>query len=287
MSLLLGSIPSPSKSYLDLGVIELRAYGLMIALGVVAAVWFSQKRWKAYGEDPENISAIALWAVPAGLIGSRIYHVATDWKSYQGRWEDAIKIWEGGLGIPGGLAAGVIVGVVIARRQNISVQKVLDAVIPSLPLAQAIGRWGNWFNQELFGRPTDLPWAVEIGPAHRPEKYLDINTFHPTFLYESLWNLALVWILVTVDRKEYLKPGHLIGLWIFGYGLGRLWIEALRIDQASLILGIRVNIWISAIAIIAGEPLHSSIYLASLRMPTNTAMKPVWPSWKDFVTVFA
>ncbi len=267
MSLLLGSIPSPSKSYLDLGVIELRAYGLMIALGVVAAVWFSQKRWKAYGEDPENISAIALWAVPAGLIGSRIYHVATDWKSYQGRWEDAIKIWEGGLGIPGGLAAGVIVGVVIARRENISVQKVLDAVIPSLPLAQAIGRWGNWFNQELFGRPTDLPWAVEIGPAYRPEKYLDINTFHPTFLYESLWNLALVWILVTVDRKEYLKPGHLIGLWIFGYGLGRLWIEALRIDQASLILGIRVNIWISAIAIIAGaivwvkgrKPIHDSI----------------------------
>ena len=140
-------------------------------------------------------------------------------------------------------------------------------MIPSLPLAQAIGRWGNWFNQELFGRPTDLPWGVEIGSAHRPEKYLDINTFHPTFLYESLWNLALVWVLVTVDRKEYLKSGHLIGLWIFGYGLGRLWIEALRIDEASLILGIRVNIWISAVAIIAGgivwvkgrKPIHDRI----------------------------
>ena len=222
----LGSIPSPSQSYLDLGILELRAYGLMIALGVLAAVWFSQKRWKQYGEDPEEISTIALWAVPAGLIGSRIYHVATDWRSYQGRWEDAVKIWEGGLGIPGGLAAGVIVGVIIAQRQNISVSKVLDAMIPSLPLAQAIGRWGNWFNQELFGRPTDLPWGLEIASTHRPEKYSNISTFHPTFLYESLWNI--------------------------GYGVGRLWIETLRIDQASLIFGVRVNIWISAIAIVAG-----------------------------------
>ena len=248
----LGSIPSPSKSYLDLGIVELRAYGLMIALGVLAAVWFSQKRWKQYGEDPEDISNIALWAVPAGLIGSRIYHVITDWRSYQGRWEDAIKIWEGGLGIPGGLAAGVIVGVMYARRNDISVPKVLDAMIPSLPLAQAIGRWGNWFNQELFGRPTDLPWGLEIKSTHRPEKYSEINTFHPTFLYESLWNVALVLLLIAVDRKNYLRPGHLIGLWIFGYGIGRLWIEALRIDQASLIFGVRVNIWISAIAIVAG-----------------------------------
>ena len=172
----LGSIPSPSKSYLDLGIVELRAYGLMIALGVLAAVWFSQKRWKQYGEDPEDISNIALWAVPAGLIGSRIYHVITDWRSYQGRWEDAIKIWEGGLGIPGGLAAGVIVGVMYAQRNDISVPKVLDAMIPSLPLAQAIGRWGNWFNQELF-----ISFEFTSSPTFKFENSITVSSAKRSF----------------------------------------------------------------------------------------------------------
>ena len=245
-------LPSPSRGSIDLGFLDLRAYGMMIALGVVAAVWVAQKRWVAKGGHEDDITAIASWAVPAGLIGARVYHVATDWKRYQGSWGDAVKIWEGGLGIPGGLAAGIIVGVLVARKRGISPSGILDAVIPSLPIAQAIGRLGNWFNQELFGGPTDLPWGLKIDEAHRPTEFMDVATFHPTFLYEGLWNLALAWFLMRVDARRVLKPGHLLGLWIFGYGLGRLWVETLRIDHASLIAGVRVNIWLSMIALAAG-----------------------------------
>jgi prolipoprotein diacylglyceryl transferase len=161
-------------------------------------------------------------------------------------------VWQGGLGIPGGLAAGVVVGVLVARRQGISMGGVLDAMIPTLPVAQAIGRWGNWFNQEVFGRPTDLPWALEIDAAHRPLGYSGAATFHPTFLYEGLWNLALAWVLVRVDRRGVLRPGYLVGLWVCGYGLGRLWVESLRIDHASLLAGVRVNVWTSLVAILVG-----------------------------------
>jgi prolipoprotein diacylglyceryl transferase len=130
--------------------------------------------------------------------------------------------------------------------------RVLDALVPTLPVAQAIGRWGNWFNQELFGRPTDLPWGLSIDVDHRPAAHLTAETFHPTFLYEGLWNLALAAILVRVDRRGVLKPGRLVGLWVCGYGLGRLWVESLRIDHASLVAGVRVNIWMSLVAIVIG-----------------------------------
>ncbi len=249
---LLAAIPSPSTGSVDLGPIELRAYGLMIGLGVLAAVWTSQRRWTARGGHPDDISTIAMWAVPAGLVGARLYHVATDWKRFRGRWEDVPAIWQGGLGIPGGLAAGVIVGVLVARHRGISMSGVLDAVVPSLPIAQAIGRVGNWFNQELFGDPTDLPWGLRIDAAHRPAEHLSATTFHPTFLYEGLWNLALAWLLVRVDRRGLLRPGYLVGLWVFGYGLGRLWVEALRVDSASLLLGLRVNTWMSLVAVAVG-----------------------------------
>jgi len=156
---MLASLPSPSQSVIELGPLTIRAYGLMIALGVVAAVMVSQRRWAARGGDPEDIATIAMWAVPAGLIGSRIYHVLTDWRFDEG-WAEPFKIWEGGLGIPGGIAAGVLVGLWVIRRNRWDRPGLLDAIVPGLPLAQAIGRWGNWFNQELFGGPSDLPWAV-------------------------------------------------------------------------------------------------------------------------------
>ena len=239
----LASIPSPS----DNTILGLRAYGLMIALGVLAAVWLSRRRWADRGGDPEDISTIALWAVPAGLVGARLYHVITDWKRYfPDQPVDALKIWEGGLGIPGGIALGVAVGVLVGRRLGIRLPVGLDAVAPALPLAQAIGRLGNWWNQELFGRPTDLPWGLEIDPANRPAGYAEVETFHPTFLYEGLWNLALVALLVVLDRRRLLRPGNLIVVYVGGYALGRLWVEALRIDPASLVLGVRVNIWMSA-----------------------------------------
>lgn len=246
------SIPSPSSGSISIGPLELRAYGLMIALGVVAAVWLGQRRWAARGGDPDDIASIAMWAVPAGLVGARLYHVATDWRRYQGAWLDAVKIWEGGLGVPGGMALGVAVGLVVARRRGIRLPVILDAVTPALPLAQAIGRWGNWFNQELFGGPTDLPWGLEIDPGRRPAEHLDAATFHPTFLYESLWNLALCLVLIRLDRSGRLRSGRLFAAYVLGYFVVRLGMEALRTDPASLVLGLRINVWTSLIGIVVG-----------------------------------
>ena len=248
----IGAIPSPSGNSISIGPLELRAYGLMIALGALVAVMWSQKRLAARGGDPEDIATIAMWAVPAGLIGSRLYHVATDWRSFRGRWEDVPAVWQGGLGIPGGLMAGVLVGVLVARRRGLSMASAMDVMIPTIPVAQAIGRWGNWFNQEVFGRPTDLPWALEIDAVHRPSAHLDATSFHPTFLYEGLWNVALAVVLVRVERLSILRPGYIVALWVFGYGLGRLWVEALRSDAASLIAGVRVNTWMALLAILVG-----------------------------------
>lgn len=247
---LLAAIPSPSSNEIVLGPLHLRAYGLMIALGVIAAVELARRRWRARGHDPDEISGMALWAVPAGLIGARLYHVMTDWQRFEGRWIDAVKVWEGGLGIPGGIALGALAGVLYARHKKMPLGDLADTVAPALPLAQAIGRLGNWFNQELFGGPTSLPWGLEIDVAHRPDRYLATETFHPTFLYEGLWNLALMTLLILIDRKRVLRHGSLFWVYVGGYFTGRLWVEAMRIDPASLIWGVRVNIWMSLIAIV-------------------------------------
>jgi prolipoprotein diacylglyceryl transferase len=249
---ILASIPSPSDNAIKIGGLELRAYGLSIALGVIAAVWIARRRWAARGGDPDDISRLALWAVLAGLIGARLYHVLTDLDRFEGRWLHVFAVWEGGLGIPGGLIAGVGTGAYIAHRRGLPVAQLLDVVAPALPVAQAIGRLGNWFNQELFGRPTDLPWGLEIDPAHRPAGYLDVATFHPTFLYEALWNLALAGGLVLWERRHPGgRPGRLFAAYVAGYAAGRAWVEALRIDPAAHLLGVRWNIWMSAIAFFA------------------------------------
>jgi len=249
---ILASIPSPSDNSIKLGPLELRAYGLAIALGVIAAVWIARRRWAARGGDPDDISRIALWAVLAGLIGARLYHVITDHQRFEGRWLHVFAVWEGGLGIPGGLIAGVLTGAYVAHRRGLPVAQLLDVVAPALPVAQAIGRLGNWFNQELFGRPTDLPWGLEIDPAHRPAGYLDVTTFHPTFLYEALWNLALAGGLVLWERHHPgSRPGRLFAMYVAGYAVGRAWVEALRIDPATRLFGVRWNIWMSAIAFFA------------------------------------
>jgi prolipoprotein diacylglyceryl transferase len=248
---ILASIPSPSDNAIKIGGLELRAYGLAIALGVIAAVWIARRRWAARGGDPDDISRIALWAVLAGLIGARLYHVITDHDRFEGRWLHAFAVWEGGLGIPGGLIAGVGVGAFVAHRRGLPVAQLLDVVAPALPVAQAIGRLGNWFNQELFGRPTDLPWGLEIDPAHRPAGYLNVATFHPAFLYEALWNLALAGGLVLWERHHpNSRPGRLFALYVAGYAVGRAWVEALRIDPAAHLFGVRWNIWMSFIAFV-------------------------------------
>ena len=283
----IASIPSPGANSIEIGPVELRAYGLMIALGVIAAVWMSQHRWAARGGHPEEISRIALWAVPAGLVGARLYHVITDWKRFEADgWLEALAIWKGGLGIPGGMAAGILTGLWMMRRQRMNRGEALAAMVPALPLAQAIGRVGNWFNQELYGSPTDLPWGLEIDRAHRLDQYIDVETFHPTFLYEGLWNLALCVLLLALDRRRLAasapilvadprrarRPGSILAVYILGYGLGRLWIEAVRIDSASLVWGVRVNIWMS-LALIAS----TIVYLLWTRRRPSRPSRPVIP----------
>lgn len=247
---MLALIPSPSSSVIELGPLTLRAYGLMIALGVVAGVWLAQKRWEARGGDIDDVTSMAMWAVPAGLIGARFYHVVTDWRFDEG-WLVPFKVWEGGLGIPGGMAAGIFAALWYIKRKGLNRAEVLDAFVPGLPLAQAIGRWGNWFNQELFGGPSNLPWAVEIKPQLAAEAgHPGVSTFHPTFLYESLWNLGLVVFLIWLDGKRVVKRGSLIAVYILGYLTARLWLETVRIDPATRIGGVRINIWMSVIGIV-------------------------------------
>ncbi len=245
------SIPSPSSTGLDIGPLSFNYYGLCIGLGVVAAVVMAQKRWTRRGGHPDDIPEIAKWAVPAGVIGARIYHVITDWRPI----EDWLKIWEGGLGIPGGLIGGIGVGYLVARRRlkgsDNDLPNLIDAAIPGIPVAQAIGRLGNWFNQEIFGGPSDLPWAVEIDEAHRPAEFINEPTFHPAFLYEATWNLLLAGFLIWIDRRGVLKRGMILPLYVAGYGIGRFLVESVRIDAATEILGIRVNHWVSGIAIAA------------------------------------
>ena len=246
------AIPSPSSGAIHLGKLQLRAYGLMIAFGALAAVWLAGRRLERAGNGKrEDISAIAMWALPAGVIGSRLYHVITDWRSFRGDWLRALKIWEGGLGIWGGIALGTVVGLWAARRRGMSTAAVLRAATPALALGQAIARWGNWWNQELFGRPTTLPWALKIDAAHRPEAYRDVATFHPTFLYESLWNFALCAALIWIDRKYKPRAGRLFAMYVAGYTFWRFFLERLRVDPASKIAGLRVNEWVSAIVFLA------------------------------------
>lgn len=244
------SIPSPGSGAIELGPLTFRAYGVMIALGVLAAVWLAGRRFAARGYSADHATGMAMWAVPAGVVGARLYHVITDWQKFEGNWGDAFKIWEGGLGILGGVLLGAVAGLAYLRRHAIPYAVGFDVVAPALPLAQAIGRWGNWFNQELFGGPTDLPWGLEIDPENRPSRYADVETFHPTFLYESLWNLGVVVVLLRIDRSRRLAAGHLFAAYLALYSVGRLWVEALRVDEANEIAGLRVNIWVFSIVLV-------------------------------------
>ena len=243
------SIPSPGSNSISIGPLDLRMYGLCIALGALAALWLASRRYEAAGGDPEDMNRVAMWGIPAGIIGARIYHVITDIDRYWGDFGDAFLIWRGGLGIWGGIAGGMLVGAYVARSEGMDVPKLLDAVAPAIPIAQAIGRLGNWFNQELFGGPSDLPWAVRIDVEHRPVEFLDATAFHPTFLYEAAWNVvvALVLLLVIPRMWPTLKKGRLFALYVVGYCAGRLVIELIRTDQATTLLGIRVNVYTSVI----------------------------------------
>jgi len=252
-TIVLGSIPSPARNAITIGPITLRLYGLMIALGVIAAVWLLGRQLEDAGLGTrDDASSIGIWGVVAGIIGARLYHVFTDWSRFSDNLSAIPKIWQGGLGIPGGLIAGIAVGAWQAKRRGIRPAVVITFGMPAIALAQAIGRWGNWFNQELFGKPTDLPWALEIDAEHLPPGYAPGTTFHPTFLYESFWCLLLCGFLLFVQKRYRLAAGRLLGVYLIGYGIGRFWIEGLRIDPAHVIGGLRLNQWVALAAIAAG-----------------------------------
>ena len=246
------SIPSPGESIWYLGPVPIRAYALCIIAGIVVAIWIGERRWVARGGKAGEVSDLAVWGVPFGLVGGRLYHVITDWQLYFGEGNNpvtALYIWRGGLGVWGAIALGAVGVVIGARLRGIRLLPMLDAIAPAVLVAQAIGRWGNWFNQELFGRPTDLPWALEIDPMHRPEGYPLNETFHPTFLYESLWNLAAFAVIIWADRRFRLGHGRVAALYVMLYTLGRGWIENLRIDDVQLVdvAGLRLNVWTSIV----------------------------------------
>jgi prolipoprotein diacylglyceryl transferase len=252
VSALLATIPPPPAPGLQLGPIDLRLYGVLIAIGAYLALRMTVSRYEELGGDPELAEKGLLVGLVCGLIGARIGYVIPRTGDFLTRPQDILAIWQGGLTIFGGLFFGTLGALVYLRRKRMDVPAMLTAVAPALPLAQAIGRWGNYFNQELYGRPTDLPWALEVEERFRRPGYEAFSTFHPTFLYESLWNLTLVGVLLWIDRRGTLKRGSLIFVYLIGYGIGRGWIEALRIDTVERYLGLSRNNWLALLIIVLG-----------------------------------
>ena len=241
--MLLASIPSPSNPFIfHLGPLAPRWYGVLLAVGIVAAILVTRQQLALRGRDPALAGEVAIWAVPFGVVGARLYHVVTDWSAFSGHLGDIPLIQQGGLGIYGAILGGVIGATIGARRSGVPLLVILDCTAPGTALAQAIGRFGNYANQELFGGPTNLPWGLEIDPANRPAKYLNDATFHPTFLYESIWNLIVMAILLRVARdwRRY-PPGYVLALYLALYSLGRFFVEGLRVDPAHEIGPFRLN----------------------------------------------
>ncbi|CRK58795.1 Prolipoprotein diacylglyceryl transferase [Alloactinosynnema sp. L-07] len=264
----LANIPSPDRGVwqLDLGFVTLplRAYALCIIAGIIVAIWWGEKRLIARGGTPGTVIDVAVWAVPFGLVGGRLYHVATDYYRYFGEGKnplDALRIWDGGLGIWGAIALGGVGAWLGCKRKGVPLPAFADAVAPGIVVAQAIGRIGNYFNQELFGGPTDLPWGLEIyrrvnefgiedplnGVAEPTHTLIENSPVHPTFLYELIWNLLVAAFIVWADRKFRLGHGRVFALYVAGYTLGRGIIEMMRTDPATLVAGLRINVFTSAL----------------------------------------
>jgi phosphatidylglycerol---prolipoprotein diacylglyceryl transferase len=241
----LGSIPSPSDGTLHLGPLPIHVYGLLLAIGVVLAARLAERRWAQWGRDRHQLAAIWVPVVISGVVGARLYHVATDYQLFEGNWGRVFEIWKGGLAIWGAVLGGGIAVFVMCRIRRLDFLRVSDAIAPGLLVAQALGRWGNYFNQELFGKPTTLPWGLEIDLAHRPAGYTQYTTFQPTFLYESLYCLAALFALLWIERRVRLRRGQVFALYVVMYTFGRFWFETLRIDPAHHVAGLRINDWVS------------------------------------------
>jgi prolipoprotein diacylglyceryl transferase len=255
MSALLSYIPSPSSGSFNLAShLSIHLYGVMLLLGIAGAIWLTGRRWVAWGGDWDLIFRMSLWGVIAGIIGARAYHDITSWNqdpSIHAHWWGFAAVWDGGLGIWGAIPVGAVVGAWIVRRSGNSVRLMMDAVAPGLLLAQGIGRWGNYFNQELYGKPSSLPWALKIDPAHRVAGYENFNSFQPTFLYEFLWDILGVGVLLWIDRRFKLRRPALFALYVIWYTTFRTFEEVLRIDPSNHFLGMRINFWVSIVIWIA------------------------------------
>jgi prolipoprotein diacylglyceryl transferase len=245
-------IPSPSSNGFSIGPLFAHYYGLCYVVGILAAIWLTRRLWRAQGGEADLVQEVALVGVPAGILGGRLYHDITSWNTVPHTWIGWLAVWEGGLGVWGGIAAGVGAGILVLRHRRVNIALFMDAAAPGLLVAQAIGRVGNYFNQELFGSPTTLPWGLQISPAHRPAGYLAYATFHPTFLYEIIWDLALAGVLVYLAHRGTVRAPGLFALYVTGYSAFRIFEELLRVDPAHHILGMRVNFWVACLLTVVG-----------------------------------
>ena len=241
-------LPSPAHGVWYLGPIPVRGYALSILTGIIVAFFLARHRWKKWGHDAGQLENIILVSVILGIVGARIYWVAIEWPRYfgpDGTWYRMFYVWEGGLGIWGGIAAGFLSGAILARKYHIRFLELADCIAPAFLIAQGIGRLGNWWNQELYGYPTTLPWGLEIDPAHRMPGFEQYATFHPTFLYEMLWNFAGAAVLLLLEKKLKLNGGKVFALYITIYATGRFLVELLRTDPVAVIAGLRINSWVT------------------------------------------
>jgi prolipoprotein diacylglyceryl transferase len=246
------AIPSPSSGGLQLGPFDVHVYGLLYVVGLAVAVLITVRRWEAQGGSRSTVYDVAMWGFPAGVIGGRLYFDLTSSGEVPAHWWGPFAVWDGGMGIWGGIALGTLVGIWRLRRGGVSVAAFMDAAAPALLVGQAIGRIGNYFNQELFGGPTSLPWALEISPAHRPAGYGSFTTFQPTFLYELIWNLTLAAFLVWFGKNRRIRPPGLFALYVTGYSGFRIFEELLRVDPAHHIFGLRLNFYVAMLLCVAG-----------------------------------
>lgn len=259
-------IPSPSISAFQLGPVTIHIYALCLITGIIAAWVLGQRRWQARGGTEESFETILLWAIPVGIVGARLYHVVTHLGDYFGPTATSHwwAIWEGGIAIYGAVGFGALAAWIVSRRRGVAFAALADALAPGIALGQAIGRWGNWFNQELYGWPTTLPWGLEIDAAHRLSGYEAFATFHPTFLYESLWDLAAAAVLLLLDRKLRLGRGKVFAAYLALYGLGRFFTEGIRTDPSETMFGpLRQNQFAAALICVAGVVLFA--WLARFR----------------------
>jgi len=272
--MLWASIPSPGTNTLDIGSLTIHFYGILIGLGVIVAAMVTQRRYEKFGGDPTILDRVILWTVLIGFVGARLAYISTHTARFQGRWYATLFVWEGGLALFGGLTAGALAAVYMLRKLDGDFPAFTDAVAVGLPLAQAIGRFGNYFNQELFGTPTTLPWGLEIDLAHRPAEYLDFETFHPTFLYEAMWNvLVTVPVILFLEHRGKLAKGASFPVYMMVYGVIRFLTELLRTDTTFRLLGISRNGYVALAAIIGGGVL---LFIIQKRgVPRNGEIVPV------------